>query len=58
MVVYAMNMSEGKKICAFCRTPTQSSDEEEIERVQKLMDKDNGNAEAFLLFAGYYAHDE
>ena len=53
--VYAMNMSEGgADLCAFCRTPTQSSDEEEIERTKNLMDK--GNAEAFLLLAGYYAH--
>jgi len=52
--IYAMNMSEGgADLCAFCRTP-EATDEEEIERTKKLMDK--GNAEAFLLLAGYYAH--
>jgi len=53
--VYAMNMSEGgADLCAFCRTPTIKSDEEEIERTKKLIDK--GNVEAFLLLAGYYIH--
>jgi len=49
---YAMKMSEGKDLCAFCRTPPASSDEEEIERTKNLMDK--GNAEAFNYFSGYY----
>jgi len=51
--VYAMRMSEGKDICAFCRTPPARSDEEEIKRTKNLMDK--GNAEAYFLLAGYYA---
>jgi len=40
-------MSEGKDLCAFCRTPPIVSEEEEIERVNKLVDK--GNAEACFL---------
>ena len=47
-----MRMSEGKDLCAFCRTPPQSSDEEEIERTKSLMD--NGNGEGCLLLASYY----
>jgi len=50
--VYAMEMSEGKDLCAFCRTPPPTSNEHEIERVKKLMDKDN--AGAINHFAGYY----
>ena len=49
---YAMEISEGKDLCAFCRTPPASSGEEEIERTKNLMDK--GNAEAFNYFSGYY----
>ena len=51
--VYAMKMSEGKDICAYCRAPPPTSDEERIKRTKKLMDK--GNARAFYNFAGYYA---
>jgi len=43
---------KGKDICAFCRKPPPSSDEENIERVKNLMD--NGNGVAFDQFAGYY----
>jgi len=49
---YAMAMSEGKDLCAFCRTPEAKTDKETIKRVQKLMDK--GDGEAFNCFAGYY----
>jgi len=52
--IYAMRMSEGKDLCAFCRTPPPSSDEEEIERTKNLMD--NGNGEGCLLLASYYDH--
>ena len=51
---YAMEKSEGKALCAFCRTPLPNSDEEHIKRIKKLMDK--GNAEAFQLLAGGYAN--
>ena len=51
-------MKKGKKeeelgICAFCRTPKASSDEENIERNKKLMEK--GNAEAYNQLATAYA---
>jgi len=42
--IYAMKMSEGKDLCAFCRTPPPSSDEEQVKRLYKLMDKGNANA--------------
>ena len=51
--IYAMDISEGKDICAFCRMPPASSDEENIKRTKKLMDK--GNANAFNYLAGLYA---
>jgi len=50
--IYAIEMSDGKDLCAFCRTPPIVSEEEEIQRVNKLVDK--GNAEAYFLLAGYY----
>ena len=40
-------------MCAFCRTPAHSSNEEGIERIRKLMD--NGNADAYHQLACYYA---
>jgi len=49
---YAMKMSEGKDLCAFCRTPTVTYDEDTIKRVKNLMDK--GNSEAFNTLAGIY----
>ena len=57
----AMSMEEvrkGKKeeemfMCPYCRTPPHSSDEEEIERLAKLMDNDN--AVAFVVQGVYYA---
>ena len=42
--MYAMKMSEGKDLCAFCRTPPCKSDKEEIKRLKNLMDKGNGEA--------------
>ena len=50
--IYAMAMSEGKDLCAFCRMPPPTS-EEEIERLKKLMGKDN--AEAFSNLGGHFA---
>lgn len=41
------------KLCAFCRTPGANSDEEDINRLEKLMEKGNGGA--FYQLAGYYA---
>ena len=60
--IYAMIMEEirrGKKkeewgMCAFCRTPTHSSNEENIERIRKLIDND-GNEDAYHQLACYYA---
>ena len=59
--IHAMVMEEirrGKKkeewgMCACCRTPPHSSNEEVIERLAKLMDND-GNADAFDVQAGHY----
>ena len=52
--IYAMQISEGgADLCAFCRTPLPSSDEDDIKRTKKLMDK--GNGDAFYTLAGYYA---
>ena len=39
-------------LCAFCRTPEATSDEENAERIKKLMDTDN--AYAFYTLGGYY----
>jgi len=51
--VYAMLTNEGKDICAFCRTPPQSSDaSEHISRLNKLID--NGNANACTTLGGCY----
>ena len=49
---------KGKKkeelgMCAFCRTPAHSSEEEGIERLAQLMDK--GNAIAYYQFGCFYA---
>ena len=51
--IYAMKMSEAKDLCAFCRTPPVTSDEEHIRRVKKLMEK--RNAGAFNHLAGCYS---
>jgi len=50
--IYAMEISEGKDLCAFCRTPPSSSNEEQIKRLHKLMDK--GNANAFCSLGSCY----
>ena len=40
------------KLCPFCKTPPPRSNLEEVNRVKKLMEKDNANA--FYQLAGYY----
>ena len=50
--IYAMLESEGKDLCAFCRAPPPSSDEERVKQVKRLMDK--GNGEGFYQLAGFY----
>jgi len=52
--MYAMRMSEGKDLCAFCRTPPALSSKENINQIKKLMDK--GNADAFNMLAGCFTH--
>ena len=54
--IYAIKMSEGKDLCAFCRTPPAVSDEENISRTKKLMN--DGNAHGYYLLAGYYRNGE
>ena len=54
---YAMIETGGKKdLCPFCRTPPPNSNEEQIKRVNKLMEK--GNANAFYLLAVDIMHRE
>ena len=50
--IYAMNMSEGKDLCPFCRTPLPSN-EEYIKRLKALMD--NGNADAYYCLGNEHA---
>ena len=52
--IYAMSETGGKnmKLCPFCKTPPAESDEEDVKRLKKLMEK--GNAEAFNNLAGDY----
>ena len=45
-------MSEGKNLCAFCRSPDASTDEEKLNRLKKLMDK--GNACSYNVVAFSY----
>ena len=54
--VIAIIESEGKDLCAFCRTPYATTNDEYIKRARKLMDK--GDAEAFSLLAGLYHRGE
>ena len=51
--IYAMKESEAKDLCPFCRTPPANSDEEQIKRVQRMVDA--GNAFAIFQLGGYYA---
>ena len=50
--IYAMDMSEGKDLCAFCRTPPAMSREEHMKRIKNLMDK--GNSRAFNMLGLAY----
>ena len=52
--IYAMRETGGEnmKLCPFCKTPNAKSQEEEVERIKKLMKK--GNAYAFYQLAWYY----
>ena len=53
--IYAMFDREGMNIlCAYCRTPPSDTDEEQIKRINKLMEKGNGHA--FFYLAGHYDH--
>ena len=47
-----MEESGAEDLCPFCRTPPPNSNEEEVKRVKKLMEKDN--AQAFYQLGGYY----
>ena len=53
--IYAMEETGSKnmKLCPFCKTPPPRSNEEEVERVKKLMDKENPSA--YNNLAGDYA---
>ena len=51
--IYAMKESGAKKLCPFCKTPQAISEEEEVGRVKKLMEK--GNPTAYNNLAGHYA---
>ena len=52
--ILALVESEGgKPLCAFCRTPAPTSNEEEVRRLKKLMEK--GSGRAFSTLAGLYA---
>ena len=52
--IYIMDETGGKnmKLCPFCKTPPAESDEEDIGRLKKLMEK--GNGMAFHMLASYY----
>jgi len=51
--IYEMDMSGGKDLCAFCRTPPASSKKDKIEQLKKLMGK--GNSQACLVLAFSHA---
>ena len=46
--------SGAKDLCPFCRTPPAESEEEEVKRTKKLMEK--GNGLAFFVLGGCYGH--
>jgi hypothetical protein len=41
---FAMDESGAKGLCPFCKSPPSKSNEEEVKRVMKLMEKGNANA--------------
>ena len=52
---YAMALTiaeSGEELCPFCRTPPSNSDEEEVNKTKKLMEK--GNPLAYNYRAGHY----
>ena len=51
--VDTMEESGAEDLCPFCKSPPSNSDEEEIERLKKRVEK--GNADAFYQLGGYYA---
>ena len=51
---YAMDESGAKGLCPFCKSPPSKSNEEEVKRVMKLMEK--GNPSAYNNRAGHYLH--
>lgn len=50
--IYAMEISEGKDLCAFCRAPEPSHEREMLKQIYNLMDK--GNGQAFNHLGGFY----
>ena len=50
---FAMDESGAKDLCPFCKTPPANSDKENVERTEKLMEKDN--AGAFSILGRHYA---
>ena len=50
--IVAMTESGAKDLCPFCKTPNTISEEVEVSRVKKLMEK--GNGRAYYQLAGYY----
>ena len=47
-----MRETNNRNLCPFCKTPNAISGEEQIKRLNKLMEK--GNAGAFYMLAGLY----
>ena len=47
-----MEKSGAKDLCPFCKAPPPRSNEEKVERTEKLMEK--GNADALYMLGGYY----
>ena len=50
--VDTMEESGAEDLCPFCKAPPPRSNEEKVERTEKLMEK--GNADAFYMLGGYY----
>ena len=51
--ICAMVKSGAKRLCPFCKSPPSNSNEEEVKKTKKLMER--GNADAFNHLAGFYA---
>ena len=52
--VHTIEESGAKDLCPFCRTSPANSDEEDVKRVKKLMEKGNGGA--FFVLGGCYSN--